>query len=166
MPHLAGYWMGFRSPCARQTMNCVLLQWRCHSSPQTNKAFILLVPAHAWLGPLGQNPCCLNKTESFTHNKRKSNQTHNYAIETLHFNYFACLPLVKILLKWAIFRSSYFAQQSVLPSSSWKSKRWSRKQKDNAEGISKHCRRVREISYLIYFFIDNCLWLKRVGRKH
>lgn len=82
---------------------------------------------------------------------KKSNQTHNYAIETLQISYFACLPLVKFFLKWAIFRSSYFAQQSVLPSSSWKSRRWSRKPKDNAEGISKHCRRVREISCLICF---------------
>lgn len=82
---------------------------------------------------------------------KKPDQTHNYAIDTLHFNYFACLPLVKILLKWAIFRSSYFAQQSVLPSSSWKSRRWSRKPKHNAEGISKHCRGVKEISCLICF---------------
>lgn len=148
IPHHAG--MGFRSYCARQTMNCVLLQWRCHNSPQTNKAFFLQVFAHALLGPLGQKPCCLNNMESFTHNK-KTDQTHNYATDTLHFNYFACLSLVKILLKWAIFRSSYFAQQSVLPSSSWKSRRWSRKPKHNAEGISKHCRGVKEISCLICF---------------
>lgn len=90
--------------------------------------------------------------QNFSLTIKKSNWTHIYAIETLHFNYCACLPLVKILLKWAIFRSSCFAQQSVLPSSSWKSRRWSRKPKDNAEGISKHCRRVREISFLIRFF--------------